>query len=99
MARFANAVDVMGVWSEKPLSEDELVSLRALSVLPGTKVCVNEDEQSVDLWTLGALSACERFRLFVTAFVSAEEKACVVEPNEFVRNGQKAMIETCKTLL
>lgn len=97
--RFANAVDAMGVWSDRPLSADELLAMRTLSVIPGTTTCLHEDSNEVADWTRGALGACERFRLFALAFIAAEEKTLPAETNASTRKGQEAMIKAVQVLL
>lgn len=99
MLRFANAVDIMGVWSEKSLPTEDLTAMRELSVVPGTQSRYDDDKKTIDLWTLGARSACQRLRLFIQAFIDHEEKCILAERDPSIREGQEAMIKACQVVL
>jgi hypothetical protein len=96
MSTFANGLDPMGVWSDKPLLKDDIMTLRGLNVYPGTKLFTHAEEHTVAEWTAGAMHACSDFREFLKGFITAQE---LIDQDSVTNVGRLAYIDSLKTLL
>lgn len=96
---FGNAVDIMGVFSPKPIDAGDIRMLIGLGTQYGTQTIFNNDASIVMDWTRGALDISNNFKAALANFIDLEQNYSDSATNPYIYRGRCDVLSSLKVLL